>query len=45
MKWMDVKGYTSLEGYLDADRVGCEMKWPKKENQTSVMGTENIYRG
>lgn len=30
IKWINVKGYTAVEDYLEADRVGCEMKWPKR---------------
>ena len=43
MKWMDVKGYTSLEDYLDADRVGCEMKWPKKGKTRQALWALKTY--
>lgn len=30
IKWIAVKGYIAPEDYLEADRVGCQMKLPKR---------------
>ena len=43
MKWIYAKGYTTEEAYLEAERVGCTMKWPKRGKTRKAMWQLKVY--
>ena len=43
IKWIYAKGYTTEEGYLEAERVGCTMKWPKRGKTRKAMWQLKVY--